>query len=554
MSSNVFFKRAGFVAGVWLLAALALVGCQRSGGDTATELAANIDPAWLAEAQSLEVRDLLSQQRLANPEIRVDKYGIFARISVSAPGYRDVAQWLEYPMPLPGGVEVLPEDPQRLRDLAWKDKKAPRLIILEFDGMTEPLFSEARARGSLPAFELLLEKGSWGPLESCCELASPSIWTTVATGLAPEEHGITDFVTTDPETGEMHSTTSEDVLAPRLWDILEAAQGGSVIAGALLVDESQDVFNHEMLSPMATDRIRRAMADQAPRLLVVYEPQVDCTQHLFWWTREPETFRKLGWRLSPGLCEICAGRLDQAYRVFDTWVAMALTLAGPDTVIVALSDHGFKQAPEKAQYNFSEERLFELLEVKGSRLNSPQFGEMLLCGDTKRDTAKIADSLRRMKASTGEKLFGSVRESADDRCPTGRRVRATYDQGAVAQALWGNAQVAWGDKTTSLRDLTYPGSSGDHKLHGLFFVAGAGVKPGAEVENASVFDLAPTSLAVLGLPAAEDMRGRIWQEAFTKPLPDRRIPTYGRRDRPPSPPGEPPSIERIKHLKSLGYL
>jgi predicted AlkP superfamily phosphohydrolase/phosphomutase len=97
-----------------------------------------------------------------------------------------------------------------------------------------------------------------------------------------------------------------------------------------------------------------------------------------------------------------------------------------------------------------------------------------------------------------------------------------------------------------------------HNLDGVFMMSGLHAGKG-EIQGASVYDIMPTMLVLMGLPPAEDMPGKVlWaaldgsisQERFTK-----RLPTYETGDRVGTSPVESPVDEEIKErLKSLGYI
>ena len=49
------------------------------------------------------------------------------------------------------------------------------------------------AAGTLPTFARLRSHGRTGVLIATPPLVSPIIWTTIATGMQPEDHGVLDF-------------------------------------------------------------------------------------------------------------------------------------------------------------------------------------------------------------------------------------------------------------------------------------------------------------------------------------------------------------------------
>jgi hypothetical protein len=59
---------------------------------------------------------------------------------------------------------------------------------------------------------------------------------------------------------------------------------------------------------------------------------------------------------------------------------------------------------------------------------------------------------------------------------------------------------------------------------------GDGVRPGAAISGASVLDITPTVLYLMGLPVARDMEGRVLtemlDEEFTRSHPITYIPSY----------------------------
>jgi hypothetical protein len=65
---------------------------------------------------------------------------------------------------------------------------------------------------------------------------------------------------------------------------------------------------------------------------------------------------------------------------------------------------------------------------------------------------------------------------------------------------------------------------------GYLIVIGDGIRPGATLSTASVVDIAPTILYLMGLPVAQDMDGRvlteILDEDFARSHPLTFIPSY----------------------------
>lgn len=88
--------------------------------------------------------------------------------------------------------------------------EGPRLLVLAIDAMDYDLVREFTANGQMSHVSQLIEAGAFGPLETEDPPFSAILWTTIASGRGHEVHGIDGFY-----------STSEDVLVPRIWDILE---------------------------------------------------------------------------------------------------------------------------------------------------------------------------------------------------------------------------------------------------------------------------------------------------------------------------------------------
>ena len=56
--------------------------------------------------------------------------------------------------------------------------------------------------------------------------------------------------------------------------------------------------------------------------------------------------------------------------------------------------------------------------------------------------------------------------------------------------------------------------SGMHRDDGMLIMNGPGVRPGADVKDAVIYDIAPTVLHSMGLAVPSDMDGRFLEEAF----------------------------------------
>jgi hypothetical protein len=133
-----------------------------------------------------------------------------------------------------------------------------RVFVLGLDGFDWKIADLVSQTHQLPNFDRLKREGSWGNLRSQEPLVSPLIWTTIATGVTPDVHGVTDFLVTDQVTGEEIPVTSTMRKAPALWNIatLFGLRSGFVGWFATYPAEEVDGF-------MVSDRVAYHMFDPA---------------------------------------------------------------------------------------------------------------------------------------------------------------------------------------------------------------------------------------------------------------------------------------------------
>jgi hypothetical protein len=167
------------------------------------------------------------------------------------------------------------------------------------------------------------------------------------------------------------------------------------------------------------------------------------------------------------------------------------------------------------------------------------------------------DAIKRVTYQNGEPLFNVTSD--------GEYVQIWMEWGAdtARSAIQNNANVVFPDlREYPLKDLmsNYRDISGQHEPIGVFMVNGPSILVNHSIERIKVYDVAPTILAMKGLPIPEDMDGRVLSEIFKEPLNLNklsRIPSYEEK-------AEMPdekiiiSVEDERfikdRLKSLGYL
>ena len=155
----------------------------------------------------------------------------------------------------------------------------------------------------------------------------------------------------------------------------------------------------------------------------------------------------------------------------------------------------------------------------------------------------------------GERVFADARRSSDV-------YRGAESSWAPDLVLEPNPKMGY---ALIAGDLGRPGlvlpsakSRGSHRPEGMLLISGRSVRPSERRSTASIVDVAPTVMRLLGVPASSGMDGRVLSEAFDR-MPEEVVRLeVGRKARGES--GEARGYEESEeeavreHLRNLGYI
>jgi len=473
------------------------------------------------------------------------------------------------------------------------------------------------ARGLLPNLHAIAERGSTAPLRSAYH-ASPTIWTTIATGRRPDEHGITDFIVATPSGDAPVSSSVRRV--PALWNMLSrvgkrvavvgwwASWPAEEVNGVVISDRAtfsdldrrvfppaqQQAFDadvaaaerdprgfdlHDLVErhDAATARAAERLAGEGFDAELVYFRNPDAASHVLWRYVEPAKFPPL-----PAAQE-AAGRahLEHIYSTIDAAIGSILAAAPRDANVVVLSDHGFRpQAPEKTRVMVDLDAVLVALgyEARGAAgIDWPH--TRLYAYDSpdyiRRNLVRFALAGREphgvVRPAERPALRAAIeRDLARVRWPGGGPAFEVRDALPREQKEGGDfvvrVVVAGADAAMLLDGKPIAGAvgglsrlSGTHgpQESGLFLAAGPDIARGATLDGIGVHDMAPTLLYALGQPAAEDMAGKAWTALFTAEFRAAHPPRTIRSWGPPREGRVESSqhdAEMLRQLRALGYL
>jgi predicted AlkP superfamily phosphohydrolase/phosphomutase/tetratricopeptide (TPR) repeat protein len=451
-----------------------------------------------------------------------------------------------------GSFRVDPARPRGSRDhlAALREAYAgPRrpVVVVGIDGADWAVMGPMMERGELPHLAALRSRGAWGVLRSATPTLSPLLWTTIATGKTPDQHGIVDFLAIDPATGRQAPITSRFRRSKALWTILTDLGLPSLTVGWWATWPAEPVSGF-----MVTDRVAYSLFDPggAPSIQGAVHP--------------PGTASRIaGLVVGPGEVDFEAARavvgIDRPE--FDRARA---SLAGPDS---------WRDPVAHLLRILAATRTYHQIALALLREGQPPLTLVYYEGldEVNHRFAHYADPPMRWADPAQVPAFRGAVEAfyrLQDRLVGEIVAAASTDTVILVVSDHGFAS---GSRRPTEVPPDIEGKPGRwHTLEGVILAAGPPVRKGRMARDPGILDVAPTVLALLSLPAAEDMPGAAIPEVAppgSPPAPTAaRIPTYeapagaaaaapaGRLDAPGGPEAAASDEEMIAKLTALGYL
>jgi len=398
----------------------------------------------------------------------------------------------------------------------------PRVLLIGVDGADPAILDRLIRDNKLPTFARLQREGAFGRLRSREPLLSPVIWTTIATGRKPQDHGVLDFVEAAAD-GHAVPITSSRRRVPALWNIANQFGRRSGFIGWYAsfpvepvrgFEVSDRIAFHQVTTDQVTEgasfppdlasTLRQRFGDPVPdvpavRARFLSRPDAPLTadgeRRLIQLARmhaTTEYYRRIARWLQqtyrPALFGVYFEAIDACGHLF-------MEDAPPRRPQVAAEDYAAFAPTVDRCYQYQDEVIGELMTMAGA------------------DTLTIICSDHGFKS-------GDRRPETPGRADVGQA------------ALW-------------------------HLPYGVILMHGASVRAGSTLHNATILDIAPTVVHALELPLARNLSGHAIQEPFTDGRMTREPAKVARYEWVPVPPPQGSAAdapEKLAELRALGYL
>ena len=365
-----------------------------------------------------------------------------------------------------------------------------RVVIFALDGADWELLHELSDDGRIPNIRALASGGMTASLQTIQPTVSPMVWTTVATGLTPDRHGVLDYI-------DRAHHTPVDAYArrvPALWDIADAFGRSSLVAGwwaSWPPTAPNSVFYDTPVETVANAIYPPALADRAASLAVPADT--------------------VGYTQVRRFLQISADEWDHASKNPSDPAAIFRSILAK-----TWNDHRVAINLYNDQRQRGQDPMLVMVSYEGTDAVNHLFAPY---HPPQRDG--ISETNYRKYWPAVSNYYAEV-----DRLIGEWMGVLPHDTTVMIMSSYG---FRWG-KT---RPRSMPNGSAalsDHRNPGMFVAYGPHVVPNHNTAlTMSVYDVAPTVLSLLGLPQAADMPGHVTTWAFKDiaPVTSVRVVSYG---------------------------
>ncbi len=404
---------------------------------------------------------------------------------------------------------------------------AKRVMLLGWDGADWQIIQPLLDAGLMPHLERLINEGVMGNLATLRPILSPMLWTSIATGKRADRHGVYGFIEPRADGQGVRPVSCTSLQAQTLWSILTGQGLKSAVVGWYATHPASRVggtvvsnyfrhaggenfdqwpFDPASVAPASLHEVMRDLrvhpADLALEQLKFFIPQA----HLI----DQDRDRRLE-TLARYLAECATVHAAGTYLAeHGSWDLLAVYL---DTIDRLGHEFIWYQAPRMAHVSEADFAIYREVVDRGYLYHDLMLGRYLqLVGP---ETAVILVS----------------------------------DHGFFNDHLR-PAPLEKGGQPSPLRC---------HRPYGVFVARGPRLKQDELVFGASLLDVAPTVLALLGLPVGQDLEGRVLP-IFEPPVEPEFIDSYETAESWEEAPGEMDegdpwaAQEALKQLVALGYV
>ncbi len=374
---------------------------------------------------------------------------------------------------------------------------AKRVLLIGWDAADWTFLTPLLDEGKMPNLKKLIDDGVSGRIATLQPILSPILWTSIATGKRGDKHGVLSFIEPKPNGQGIQPVSSYSRRAKALWNILSQLGRPSVVVNWFASHPAEKIRG-----AIVSNRFSDAAIDERPLEEATFHP-ADLLPVMEKLRITPSKMAPA--QMVPFFLEAFPKDDDPRLQVLAKAVAQCATVHNAATYLAEAEEwdflavyydtidhigHGFTEYAPPRMPHISEEdfKIYRHVMESTYRYHDLMLGRWLeLAGE---DTTVIV-------LSDHGFFHGESRPLAERGRVSGERPSGVH-----------NNPLAW------------------HRQHGIFVARGEGIRKDALAHGTSLLDVAPTIMAMLGLPVPQDFEGKVMTQIFEEPLAIESVPSF----------------------------
>lgn len=282
---------------------------------------------------------------------------------------------------------------ERIQGVSEAPASDQHVLFIGLDGATWEVLAPMMEDGALPNIKEFRDKSAYGPLQVYGKAFSPSVWTTMATGVKRSVHGIVSYTVAGDEGNYLAGSSHRKV--PAIWNIVDKAGLYSGLINYMVAYPPERIrgINLTRMVPLGAipyeektwpreliprveeiveavpeargadahakdlnyelhvlEDLLKAFWDPSYSFFTMYTHSTDDCEHRYWSFMHPEDFE--GTLLEPSAADIAAKKdvIADHWREVDGLFEYLNAVADRNTSVIVVSDHGMESAAAPETY------------------------------------------------------------------------------------------------------------------------------------------------------------------------------------------------------------
>ena len=405
------------------------------------------------------------------------------------------------------------------------DRIAKKVLLIGWDAADWQMIHPLIERGWMPALKSLMDRGVWGNIATLQPILSPMLWNSIATGHYADKHGIHGFTEPTPEGDAVRPVMSTSRKCKAVWNILTQNQLRSNVVGWYASHPAEPILGCCVSNQF--EQVSAKFGEPWPVPDGAVHPAAD-TEALAQFRVHPGELQADA--VLPFIPKLAEVDLTKENRIGKLRMLLSQTAS-----IHAVATHLMESTEwdfQAVYYEGIDRFGHEFMHYHPPKLESVPADEYELYKDVMVGCYRFHDMM----------LDALLSQAGDDTTVILVSDHGYYNDHLRPPDLDKSGPVEW------------------HRPFGTVVAAGPGIKQGERLYGASLLDVTPTVLRLLGLAVGQDMPGRPWVEVFDRTIEPKRVMSWekieGEDGMHPQDARQDPAqaAEAMRQLVELGYI